>query len=210
MNLRSTLMRSMMLLAALAAVACGGESDVDLPPVDTAPIDLEKSTFSGSKGDVAAPGCAALGLEDGCDVCAEAAWYDDGQCDDFCGRPDPDCFAFDPLDEAREISCYEPLWGSDLVLRVEGDDLVITGTSDEGSYEDACTLDTDSGTLSCDFGFREDVVIDLTVQREEICDSMWEDTDVTYYLEGTYDGGLLSGDRALRCVLARYKHVKRC
>ena len=39
---------------------------------------------------------------------------------------------------------------------------------------------------------------------------MWEDTDVTLFLEGTYDGGELSWSRPIRCVLETYEHVNPC
>lgn len=35
--------------------------------------------------------CTILGHAAECDVCAEEGWYDDGVCDRFCDRDDPDC-----------------------------------------------------------------------------------------------------------------------
>lgn len=42
------------------------------------------------KADVASY-CGLFGFEEDCDLCAEFDWYSDGECDDFCDAPDPDC-----------------------------------------------------------------------------------------------------------------------
>ena len=35
--------------------------------------------------------CADAGQPAGCDICVHRDWYGDGECDDFCSSPDPDC-----------------------------------------------------------------------------------------------------------------------
>lgn len=40
--------------------------------------------------------CRDAGLPADCDICTEREWYGDGECDDFCSNPDPDCEA--PVD----------------------------------------------------------------------------------------------------------------
>lgn len=171
--------------------------------------------------------CIERGLEEDCDICREAALYDDGRCHDFCRDRDIDCFEFEPTTQPIIIGCYENDFTSDLSLTmVESDDdgewleapwpdgtardLVIGGTSDAGTYEDACVMNVREGQILCDFGMGEEVRVDLAVQREESCSTMWEDTDISLFLEGTFDGGILSGDKPIRCVLATYEHVNPC
>lgn len=171
--------------------------------------------------------CGERGLAADCDICAEAGWYDDGICHDFCRQDDVDCFELELSTEPRILGCYENDFSSDLSLTMvdvdeRGEwieqpwpdgtarDLVIGGTSDAGTYLDACVLSASGGEIRCDFGVGEEVRIDLEVRREEICSTMWEDTDVTLFLEGTYDGGVLSWSRPIRCVLETYEHVNPC
>lgn len=35
--------------------------------------------------------CSKFGYDDDCDICSVAGWYEDGACDGFCPKPDPDC-----------------------------------------------------------------------------------------------------------------------
>lgn len=171
------------------------------------PEALDKADFVNGKSDAAAA-CQGPGYAPQCDPCVEGGWYDDGVCDSFCGKPDPDCFAFDPLDAEQSIACYENVYGSSLLVRVEGADLVVTGSADEGSYEDVCVWVEQE--VVCDFGFGEEVRVDLALQRKDSCDTLNDANDITFYLEGSYDGGIFSSEKALLCVLRRFKLVNPC
>ena len=64
-------------LAAAVACSAGGTNTIDKP--------------KGAKADAAEKLCQQAGEPDDCDVCDLMEWYDDGECDDFCSTPDPDC-----------------------------------------------------------------------------------------------------------------------
>ncbi len=66
------LMKAMLIGAMLVALGCG----------ETSPAPLTKDE---------ARALAADGKADGVDLCADTGWYGDGECDVFCGQPDPDC-----------------------------------------------------------------------------------------------------------------------
>jgi len=190
----------------LILVACGPQPTALEPSADE--DEWNKADFEDGKADD-----LALPCRDGsssCDACFEALWYDDGACDTFCERRDPDCFSFDASDTTQTIGCYENEWGSDLVLRIEGSDLIINGTWDEGTYPEVCTWDATANDIRCDFGLDEEVHVDLTLQRKDSCDTMWEATDLMFYLDGTYDGGLFSSEVPILCVLERYERVSPC
>lgn len=74
------------LVGSLLAVlgACVAESDSS---------DLDKDVLRGGKADSSATAkmCGGLGKDRDCDICAEAGWYADGECDTFCVEPDSDC-----------------------------------------------------------------------------------------------------------------------
>ena len=67
------LTRSMLVLGMLVAIGCGG---------DTGPTPLTKAEAHALWAD---------GKADQVDLCADTGWYGDGECDVFCGQPDPDC-----------------------------------------------------------------------------------------------------------------------
>lgn len=66
------LMTAMVVSAMFLALGCG----------ETGPAPLTKDE---------ARALAAGGQADGLDLCADRGWYGDGECDVFCGEPDPDC-----------------------------------------------------------------------------------------------------------------------
>ena len=66
------LMTAMLIGAMLLALGCG----------ENGPAPLTKDE---------ARALAAGGKADGVDLCADTGWYGDGECDTFCGQPDPDC-----------------------------------------------------------------------------------------------------------------------
>ena len=59
---------------------------------------IEKRDAQSAKADGLAPEevCLYFGFEPTCDICGIASWYDDGVCDSFCLKPDPDCGATTP------------------------------------------------------------------------------------------------------------------
>lgn len=211
------------MVVALAAfsVACGSDES-------SGPTLPEKSEFNAGKSDVSPDRvCAEYGLEAGCDICFEQGWYDDGECDSSCRNRDVDCFEFAPTEDPRVFSCKEPEFGSRLLIFMtntdpDGEwieepwpegasrDLIIEGSGDAGTYEQVCTLDLAANEIICDFGIDEEVRVSLEVQREEVCSTQWEDTDISLYLEGSYDGGLFSGTREIRCSLDYFEHQNPC
>jgi len=52
-----------------------------------------KEELASGKADAAEKLCAAAGEAADCDVCEVADWYDDGECDRFCGHVDGDCLS---------------------------------------------------------------------------------------------------------------------
>lgn len=84
----STMMKTRLIIGcsiiAFCLVGCGGDSDPDQS--------VSKDEYrDGGKAD-----------EFGPDFCEEFGWYGDGQCDDFCPKPDPDC-------EVEDGEVYESL-----------------------------------------------------------------------------------------------------
>jgi hypothetical protein len=66
-------------LLMLGLIACGsGTSDPIEKPED-------------SKADAIGRLCEMVGKPADCDICQIQDWYGDGECDDFCKNPDPDC-----------------------------------------------------------------------------------------------------------------------
>ena len=65
----------------LIGLGCGsGSSNPD-------PVEKPKN----NKADAVGRLCKDAGLPADCDICQVRDWYDDGECDDFCKTPDPDC-----------------------------------------------------------------------------------------------------------------------
>ncbi len=88
----------------ILAVGCGGSDD-------GAPSGMTKDEArnGGGKGDVDA------------DFCQDNGWYGDGECDDFCARPDPDCgAAVDPvvIDASGDGGSFTAVEGQPVVVRL--------------------------------------------------------------------------------------------
>ncbi|MBW2460307.1 MAG: hypothetical protein JRH11_01590 [Deltaproteobacteria bacterium] len=49
------------------------------------------------KADAVSRLCADAGEPADCDICDVRSWYDDGECDEFCASPDPDCGTAAPV-----------------------------------------------------------------------------------------------------------------
>lgn len=68
------------LFVALVSACSGGEAS--LP---------SKGDLAGKSDQDTSGYCLAADLESDCDLCEELGWYNDGVCDTFCAKPDPDC-----------------------------------------------------------------------------------------------------------------------
>lgn len=91
---------------------------------------------SRGKSDGIAQSCADLGYDAGCDICEIFDWYSDGQCDEVCLVPDPDCT------------------GTSDAATGDGGSRTDAGTSDGGS-SDASTSDAGSSDAASDAGDAE-------------------------------------------------------
>ena len=73
---------------ALAALTAGLFA---LAGCDATPAPLDTDKPRDGSADAYGRLCRDQGLPDDCDICAVRSWYGDGECDDFCPEPDPDC-----------------------------------------------------------------------------------------------------------------------
>lgn len=79
----NTTLRSAVMGGALIAQLLGGcAADIS---------DASSPKPTAGKADAVARLCEDAGLPDDCDICDVRGWYGDGECDDFCSAPDPDC-----------------------------------------------------------------------------------------------------------------------
>ena len=89
-------------VVALLAGGCGGSGD-------GGEGGMTKDDARGGKGDVSG------------DLCEENDWYGDGECDDFCSRPDPDCGdAGDAvvIDASGDGQTFTAIEGQQVVVRL--------------------------------------------------------------------------------------------
>ena len=209
------------LFAVLVGVGCVEENDA---PSTTLP---SKAEVAAGKSDDTTQICTDHGFEADCNICKEAKWYGDGKCDEFCQGYDPDCYTFDPTVDAIKYHCREWVHGSDLDVVIadrasvgvfeeepwpDGTtrDLTLGGTWDEGVYEDACLLDVSANEIVCDYGVGEEVRVNLDLKYSEGCDTLWDKTELSFYLDATYDAGLFSSPVEITCVLTRMHRVNDC
>lgn len=92
------------IVVALATAGCGGSGDGS-----EGGMTKDDARNRGGKGDVSA------------DFCDENGWYGDGECDDFCARPDPDCGdAAEPvvIDASGEGDTFTAVEGQPVVVRL--------------------------------------------------------------------------------------------